>query len=143
MMKTTENFEIISSFIKDMSSETPDVQTFLFVREKISGYHLNIDINSKAVKNGIIEVNIVLRFTDKPEILKKSVFEIIYTSIVKINEKVIDKKEMEKIILCDVPNKIYPKLEKIFVNLVTDSGFPGIKFDKKVDFTELYKQKSN
>jgi len=139
----TENFEIISSFIKDMSCETSDVQTFLFVKEKISGYQLNIDINSKAVKNSIIEVNIILKFADKPEVLKKSYFEITYTSVVKINEKVIDKKEMEKIILCDVPNKIYPTLEKIFINLLTDSGFPGIKFEKKVDFTELYKQRSN
>ena len=126
-----ENFKIISTFIKDMSSETPDIQTFLFVREKISGYQLNIDINSKAIKNGIIEVNIILKFTDKPEVLKKSYFEIIYTSVVKVDEKVTDKKEMEKIILCDVPNKIYPILEKIFINLLTDSGFPGIKFEKK------------
>ncbi len=142
-MKMTENFEIIGNFVKDMSSETPDVQTFLFVKEKISGYQLNIDINSKALKNGIIEVNIILKFTDKPEISKKSYFEIVYTSIVKVNEKVSDKKEMEKIILCDVPNKIYPTLEKIFINLLTNSGFPGIKFEKKIDFTELYKQKSN
>ena len=116
-MKMTENFEIISSFVKDMSSETPDVQTFLFVKDKISSYQLNIDINSKAVKNGIIEINIILKFTDK--------------------------KEMEKIILCDVPNKIYPTIEKIFISLLTDSGFPGIKFEKKVDFTELYKQKQS
>ena len=142
-MKMTENFEIIGNFVKDMSSETPDVQTFLFVKEKISGYQLNIDINSKALKNGIIEVNIILKFTDKPEISKKSYFEIVYTSIVKVNEKVSDKKEMEKIILCDVPNKIHPTLEKIFINLLTNSGFPGIKFEKKIDFTELYKQKSN
>ena len=142
-MKMTENFKIISSFIKDMSSETPDVQTFLFVRDKISSYQLNIDINSKAVKNGIIEINIILKFKDKPEILKKSYFEIIYTSVVKVDAKITDKKEMEKIILCDVPNKIYPTIEKIFVNLLTDSGFPGIKFEKKVDFTELYNQKQS
>ena len=142
-MKMTENFEIISSFIKDMSSETPDVQTFLFVRDKISSYQLNIDINSKEVKNGIIEINIILKFKDKPEILKKSYFEIIYTSVVKVDAKITDKKEMEKIILCDVPNKIYPTIEKIFVNLLTDSGFPGIKFEKKVDFTELYNQKQS
>ena len=142
-MKMTENFKIIGSFIKDMSSETPDAQTFIFVRDKISKYQLKIDINSKAVKNGIIEVNTVLRFSDQPEILKKSHFEIVYTSIVKIDEKVSDKKEMEKIILCDVPNKIYPDLERIFLNLLTDSGYPGIKFEKKVDFIELYKQKSN
>ena len=139
----TENFEIISSFIKDMSSETPDVQTFLFVKEKISSYQLNIDINSKAVKKGIIEVNTILRFSDQPEILKKAHFEITYTSIVKVDEKVTDKKEMEKIILCDVPNKIYPNLERIFLNLLTDSGYPGIKFEKKVNFTELYKQRAN
>ena len=142
-MKMTENYKIIGSFIKDMSSETPDVSTHIFVKEKISKYQLNIDITSKAVKNGVIEVNIMLKFIDKPEILKKSHFEITYTSIVKINEKVSDKKEMEKIILCDVPNKIYPDLERIFLNLLTDSGYPGIKFDKKVDFTELYKKKAN
>jgi len=139
----TENFKIISSFIKDMSSETPDAQTFIFVRDKISKYRLKIDINSKAVKNGIIEVNTILKFSDNPEVLKKSYFEIVYTSIVKVDEKVSDKKEMEKIILCDVPNSIYPTLEKIFLNLLTDSGYPGIKLEKKIDFVELYKQRSN
>ncbi|MDA7811643.1 protein-export chaperone SecB [Candidatus Pelagibacter sp.] len=139
----TENYKIIGSFIKDMSSETPDTPTYIFVRDKISKYRLNIDINSKAVKDGIIEVNIIIKFSDQPEILKKAHFEITYTSIVKVDEKVSDKKEMEKIILCDVPNKIYPDLERIFLNLLTDSGYPGIKFEKKVDFTELYKQRAN
>ena len=138
-----ENYKIIGNFIKDMSSETPDTPTFIFVRDKISKYRLNIDINSKAVKDGIIEVNIIIKFSDQPEILKKAHFEITYTSIVKVDEKVSDKKEMEKIILCDVPNKIYPDLERIFLNLLTDSGYPGIKFEKKVDFTELYKQRAN
>jgi len=138
-----ENFKIIGSFIKDMSSETPNTPTYIFVRDKISKYRLNIDIDSKAVKNGIIEVNTIIRFSDLPEILKKAHFEITYTSIVKVDEKVTDKKEMEKIILCDVPNKIYPDLERIFLNLLTDSGYPGIKFGKKVDFTKLYKQRTN
>jgi len=142
----TENYKIIGSFIKDMSSETRDIPTYVFVRDKISKYKLKIDINSKTVKDGIIEVNTILRFADQPEILKKAHFEITYTSIVKVDEKVSDrsdKKEMEKIILCDVPNKIYPDLERIFLNLLTDSGYPGIKFEKKVDFTELYKQRAN
>jgi len=139
----TENFKIIGSFIKDMSSETPDSQTFIFVRDKISKYQLKIDINSKAVKNGIIEVNTILKFVDQPEILKKAHFEITYTSIVKVDEKISDKKEMEKIVICDVPSKIYPDLERIFLNLLTDSGYPGIKFEKKIDFNELYKQRSN
>jgi len=138
-----ENYKIIGSFIRDMSSETPDTPTYIFVRDKISKYRLNIDINSKALKDGIIEVNIIIKFSDQPEILKKAHFEITYTSIVKIDEKVSDKKEMEKIILCDVPNKIYPDLERIFLNLLTDSGYPGIKFEKKVDFTELYEQRAN
>jgi len=142
-MKMTENFKIIGSFIKDMSSETPDVPTYIFVREQISKYQLNIDINSKALKNGIIEVNIIIKFSDKPEVVKKAHFEIIYTAIVKIDEKVTDKKEMEKIILCDVPNKVYPDLEKIFLTLLISSGYPGIRFEKKIDFTELYKQRSN
>ena len=112
----TENYKIIGSYIKDMSSETPDTPTYISVRDKISKYRLNIDINSKAVKDGIIEVNIILKFSEKPETLKKAHFEITYTSIVKVDEKVSDKKEMEKIILCDVPNKIYPDLERIFLN---------------------------
>ena len=139
----TKNFKIIGSFIKDMSSETPDSQTFIFVRDKISKYRLKIDINSKPVKNGIIEVNTILKFVDQPEILKKAHFEITYTSIVKVDEKISDKKEMEKIVICDVPNEIYPNLERIFLNLLTDSGYPGIKFEKKVDFAELYKQRAN
>tara|TARA_B110001452_G_C15107263_1_gene386019 strand:+ start:431 stop:853 length:423 start_codon:yes stop_codon:yes gene_type:complete len=139
----TENFEIVGSFIKDMSSETPDAQTFVIVRDKIANYQLKIDINSKAVKDGVIEVNLILKFTDQSEVQKKSHFEITYASIVKVNKEVTDKKEMEKIILCDVPNKIYPNLERIFINLLADSGYPGIKFEKKIDFTELYKKKSN
>jgi len=139
----TENYKIIGSFIKDMSSETPDSPTYIFVRDKISKYRLNIDINSRAVKNGIIEVNTIIKFSDQPEILKKAYFEITYTSIVKVDEKVSDKKEMEKIILCDVPNKIYPDLKRIFMNLLNDSGYPGIKLEKKIDFTELYKQRAN
>ena len=139
----TENYKIIGSFIKDMSSETPDTPTYISVRDKISKYKLNIDINSKAVKDGIIEVNTIIKFLDQPEILKKAYFEITYTSIVKVDENVSDKKDMEKIILCDVPNKIYPNLEKIFLNLLTDSGYPGIKFEKKIDFAELFKQRAN
>ena len=142
-MKMTKNFKIINSFIKDMSSETPDTQTFILVRDKISKYQLNIDINSKALKDGIIEVNTILKFSDQPEILKKSHFEITYTTIVTVDEKVSDKKEMEKIILCDVPNEIYSDLERIFLNLLTDSGYPGIKIEKKIDFTKLYKERSN
>ena len=109
-MKMTENFKILAEFVKDISSETPDIQSYIFVKENISKYQLNIDINSKALKNKMIEVNTTLKFEDKEPNEKRSYFEIVYASIVKIDEKVEDKKDLEKIILCDVPNKIYPDL---------------------------------
>ena len=91
----------------------------------------------------MIEINTIFKFEDKENNQKKSYFEINFATIVKIDEEIKEKRELEKIILCDVPNKIYPDLERIFLNLLTDSGYPGIKFEKKVDFTELYKQRSN
>ena len=139
----TENFKILAEFVKDISSETPDIQSYIFVKENIAKYQLNIDINSKALKNKMIEVNTTLKFEDKEPNEKKSYFEIVYASIVKIDEKIKDKKELEKIILCDVQNKIYPNLEKTFLNLLHNSGFPEIKLEKKVDFNKLYKQRSN
>ena len=138
-----ENFKILAEFVKDISSETPDVETYIFVKENISKYHLNIEINSKALKNKMIEVNTTLKFEDKESNEKKSYFEIVYASVVKVEEEVKDKKDLEKILLCDVQNKIYPDLEKTFLNLLHNSGFPEIKLDKKIDFNELYKQKFN
>ena len=138
-----KNYKILAEFIKDMSSETPNIESYIFVKENISKYQLNIDINSKALKNNMIEVNTILKFEDKEANDKKSFFEIIYVSIVKIDENVKDKKELEKILLCDVQNKIYPNLEKTFLNLLHNSGYPGIKLEKKIDFTQLYKQRSN
>ena len=139
----TENFKILAEFVKDISGETPDVQTYLFVKEQISKYHLNIDINSKALKDKMIEVNTTMKFDDKELSEKRSYFEIIYTSIVKIDDAINDKKDLEKIILCDVQNKIYPNLEKAFLNLIHNSGFPEVTIDKKIDFTALYKQRAN
>ena len=142
-MKMTENFKILAEFVKDISSETADIETYIFVKEQISKYHLNIEINSKPLKNKMIEVNTTLKFNDIELSEKKSYFEIIYTSIVKIDDAINDKKDLEKIILCDVQNKIYPNLEKTFLNLIHNSGFPEVTIDKKIDFTELYKQRAN
>ncbi|MDC0395488.1 protein-export chaperone SecB [Candidatus Pelagibacter sp.] len=139
----TENFKILAQFVKDISSETPDVQSYIFVKENISKYQLNIDINSKPLKNKMIEVNTTLKFEDKESNEKKSYFEIIYASIIKIDEEIKDKKDLEKIILCDVQNKIYPNLEKTFLNLLHNSGFPEVSLEKKIDFTKLYKQRTN
>jgi len=140
----TENYKILAEFIKDISSETPDVESYLFVKENIKKYKLNINISSKALKNKIIEINIILKFSDPEQNQKKAYFEIVYTIIVRIIEdKITDKKDLEKIVLCDVPNKIYPNLEKIFLNLLNNSGYPNIKIEKKIDFYELYKSKAN
>ena len=139
----TEKYKILAKFIKDMSSETPDIETFLFVKENISKYQLNIDITSKALKNKLVEVNTTLKFEDKEANEKKSYYEIIYTTVVRVNEEVKEKKDLEKIILCDVPNDIYPDLEKTFLNLVHNSGHPGIKLEKKIDFNKLYNERFN
>ena len=139
----TKKFKIICKYIKDLSSETPDIETYLFVRDQIQKYQLGIDINSKALKNKMIEVNTKFKWEDKSNSKKKSYFEIIYSTIVKINDEIKDKKELEKILLCDVQIEIYPDLEKSLLDLLHNSGFPEVKFEKKVDFENLYKQKFN
>jgi len=139
----TEKFKILGKYIKDMSSETPDIETYIFVRDYISKYQLNIDINSNALKNKMIEVSTILKFEDKQGNKKKSYFEINYSTLVKINDEIKEKKELEKIILCDVQIEIYPELEKSFLNLLHNSGYPNVKFEKKVDFEQLYNQRLN
>ena len=142
-MKMTKNFKILAEFVKDISSETPDVESYIFVKENISNYQLNIDINSKALKNKMIEVNTTLKFEDKELNERKSYFEIVYASIVKVDEEIKDKKDLQKILLCDVQNKIYPNLEKTFLNLLHNSGYPEIKLEKKIDFNKLYSERFN
>lgn len=138
----TKNYKILGKFIKDMSSETKDVETYLFVKDRITKYKLEIDIKSEALKDKIIGVNTTLKFSDKEEVKKKSYFEINYTTIVRVEDQ-IEKKELKKIILCDVQEEIRPDLEKAFVNVLNNSGYTGFKFEKKIDFEQLYKQKIN
>ena len=139
----TESYKILGKFIKDMSSETPDIETYLFVKDYISKYQLNIDITSKALKNKLIEINTTLKFEDKEENNKKSYFEIVFATIIRVNDEIKEKKDLEKIILCDVPTKIYPELETSFLNLIHNSGHPGIKLEKKIDFNKLYNERFN
>ncbi len=140
-MIMTEKYKILGQYIKDLSSETPDIETYLFVSDNISNYKLGIDITSKALKNKMIEVNTTFKFEDKGTSKKKSYFEMNYCTIVQFIEEIKDKKELEKIILCDIQNKIYPELEKSFLHLLHDSGYKNVKFDKKVDFENLYNQR--
>ena len=139
----TENYKILGKYIKDMSSETPNIETYLFVKDYISKYQLNIDITSKAIKNKLIEINTTLKFEDKGENEKKSYFEIIFSTIIKVNDEIKEKKDLEKIILCDVQKEIYLDLETSFLNLLHNSGYPGIKFEKKIDFEKLYNERNN
>ena len=139
----TKKYKILAKYIKDMSSETPDIETYIFVRDYIGKYQLNIDINSKPLKNKMVEINTILKFEDNQENKKKSYFEINYSTTVKIEEDITEKKDLEKIILCEVPTEIYPELEKSFLNLLHNSGYPNVKFEKKVDFEQLYNQRFN
>ena len=139
----TKKYKILAKYIKDMSSETPDIETYIFVRDYIGKYQFNIDINSKPLKDKMVEINTILKFEDKQENKKKSYFEINYSSIVKIDEDITEKKDLEKIILVEVPTEIYPELEKSFLNLLHNSGYPHVKLEKKVNFEQLYNQKFN
>ncbi len=139
----TKKYKVLGKYIKDLSSETKDVETYLFVKEYISKYQLSIDINSRPLKNKLIEINTTLKFEDKSENEKKSYFEIIFATIIQTVEEIKEKKEMEKIILCDVQIEIYPDLEKALLNLLHGSGYPNVKFEKKVDFEKLYNERLN
>ena len=137
------NYKILGKYIKDMSSETPNVETFLFVKENLSKYQLNIDITSKALKDKIVEINTSLKLHDQEANEKRANFEIVYTTIIKLEEEISDKKELQKILLCDVQNKIYPNLDNAFKTLLDISGYKHVKFDKKIDFDKLYKDQFN
>jgi len=139
----TKNYKILGKYIKDASSETPDIETYIFVKDQISKYQLNIDITSKPLKNKMIEIETLLKFADKEESKKKSHFEINFATVIKIVDKIKEKKELEKIILCDVQIEIYPDLEKSLLDLLHNSGYPSIKFEKKINFEELYNQRLN
>ena len=138
-----ENYKILSKFIKDISGETPDVETYLYVKDYISKYQMNIEIKSKALKAQIIEINTLLKFHDNSESKKKSHFELTYTTIIKLEKEIKEKKVLQKIILCDVQKEMYSEMEEALLNLLKMSGFPNIKFEKKIDFEELYNKKFN
>ena len=143
-MTMTENYKILAKFVKDMSSETPDVDTYLFVKDNISNYSLGIDIKSKALKEKILQVETTLRYSDKNQNNnKKSFFEMIFATVIRLDETIKDKKDLGRIVLCDLQNEIYPEIEKTFLNVLHGSGYPELNFQKKVDFEELYKKNQN
>ncbi len=142
-MTMKEKYKILTQYIKDISSETSNVETYLFVKDNISKYHLNIDISSKPLKNRLIEINTTLKFEDKDGNEKKSYFEIIYATVINVNNELKEKNDLQKVILCDVQVLIYPKIEKALLDLIHNSGFPEVRFEKKIDFEKLYNEKFN
>jgi len=139
----TKKYKILAEFAKDVSYETPDIETYLQTKDNILKYHLTLDINSKFLKNKMTEVNIISKFQETNLEKKRSNFEITYAAIVRIDENVKNEKEMKQIVLSDVPNEIYPRLEDLFISLVNKSGFPEVKIERKVDFEKLYKERLN
>ena len=139
----TEKYKIIGKYIKDLSCETPDTETYIYVRENLSKYKLSIDINSIPLKNKMIEINISLKFSDQENSKKQSYFELIFTTIIRILDDKIEKKELEKIVLSDVPNTVYPEIEKSLLDTIHNSGYQDFKIEKKIDFEVLYKNKSS
>ena len=137
------NFKIILEYIKDLSIETPNASTLKYVRDNLADYIMDIDIASSVLKNKAIEVTTKLKLQDKKNVVEKAFFEIKYATVITLDTKVIDKNIISKIILCDVQNIIYPKLEKIFLNIIKVAGYPDLKFEKKVDFEKLYNDKFN
>ena len=137
----TEKYKILARYIKDMSSETPNIDTYIFVKDYISKYELNIDITSKALKDKMIEINTIMKFEDKQQNKIKSYFEINHATIIKISNEITKREDLEKIVLCDVQVEIYPFLEKALLDLLHNSGYPNVKFEKKVNFEELYSQR--
>ena len=138
-----KSYKILAEFIKDLSFETSDVESYIYTKENLSKHKVYIDINTKPLKNKMAEVSISTKFKNNNEKTRNSYFEMVYAVIVKINEEVNTKTELEPIFLKQIPGEIYPKIEKILLDLLKHSGYPNVKFESKVDFNELYKNRAN
>tara|TARA_B100001121_G_scaffold293829_1_gene296781 strand:+ start:136 stop:558 length:423 start_codon:yes stop_codon:yes gene_type:complete len=139
----TKKYEIIIKYIKDLSIEIPDAETFIISKENITKYTLGINITTNPIKDQMIEVVTKLNYKDTKENKKKSYFEISYATVIKLKDQNLKKDDLEKLILCDLQNEIYPDLEKIFLKSINDAGFPDMKLEKKIDFEKLYQQRLN
>ena len=135
------NYKIIGKYIKDLNFNIPSPKTFFLLSKNISNYKINIDIKSSQIKQNIIEVLTSLSLTPTKNDFEKIHTKIVYSSIVELENEKIEKKNMEKIILINVPSEIYPELRQIFVFLFENSGFKDVKINESVDFEKLYKMK--
>ena len=135
------SYKIISKFIKDISFEIPNIQTFVMMEKEILNYKLNCDIKSKPYKDNIIEVNTILKLTPNQDVKHKMLTEINLTSLVSIDKNFEDKKELEKIILVKIPTEVYPTLYETFIYLFKQAGIKDINIEKNLNFEKMYDEK--
>ena len=136
----TKNYKILASYVKDISSKINDTESYIYLKDNIPKYSLGIDINSIPLKNNMAEVNIKLNFSDKSEKDKKAYFEMTHTTVIRVEESAVNKDELKKIFLSDVPTEIYPEIEKKFFEIVKSIGYPEIKLEKRINFQEMFKK---
>ena len=136
----TKNYKILTSYVKEISSKISGTENFIYLKDNIPKYSLGIDINSLPLKNNMAEVNIRLIFDNKTEKDKKAYFEMTHTTVVRVEESAVNKDQLKKIFLSDVPTEIYPDIEKKFFEIVKSIGYPEIKLEKKIDFQELFEK---
>jgi len=136
----TKNYKILTSYVQDISSKISGTENFIYLKDNIPKYSLGIDINSLPLKNNMAEVNIRLTFDNKTEKDKKAYFEMTHTTVVRVEESAVNKDELKKIFLSDVPTEMYPEIERKFFEIVKSIGYPEIKLEKKIDFQELFEK---
>ena len=135
-----ENYKILTSYIKDISSKITNTESYIYLKENIPKYSLGIDINSFPLKNNMAEVNIKLTFSNKNEEIKQAYFEMTHVTVVRVEESAVNKDELKKIFLSDVPTEMYPEIEKKFFEIVKTIGYPNIKLGKKINFKEMFEK---
>jgi len=135
------SYNIVSKFIKDISFEIPNAQSFVMLEKEIQNYSLNFDIKSSTYKKNIIEVNTTLKMVPNQEVKHKILSEITGASLVSIDQGFKDKNAIEKIVLVDVPQEIYSTLYETFVFLFKQAGIKNVQINKEVDFQKLYESR--
>tara|TARA_B100000242_G_C43041030_1_gene485713 strand:+ start:296 stop:715 length:420 start_codon:yes stop_codon:yes gene_type:complete len=135
------NFKIIGKYIKELNFNIPNPKTFFLLSKDISNYKINIDIRSSQAKKNIIEVLTSLSLSPTKNNFETINTKIIYSTLIELEANKLSKNEMERIILVEVPNKIYSELRRIFVFMFENSGFKDVKISETVNFEELYKKR--
>ena len=136
----TKNYKILASYIKNISSKISGTEDYIYLKDNIPKYSLGIDINSIPLKSNMAEVNIKLTFDNKNEKNKKAYFEMLHTTVIRVEESAVNKEELKKIFLSEVPTEMYPEIEKRFFEIVQSIGYPEIKLDKRINFKELFEK---